>query len=47
MAKLYSATSRLEDHAAYNMFRAALLKDDGIGWQDHLRDAGFTVFQAV
>jgi hypothetical protein len=47
MAKLYSATSRLEDHAAYNMFRAELSKDDGKEWHNRLRDAGFEVFQAV
>ena len=28
-------------------FEAALAKDDGHGWERHLRDAGFAVFQAV
>jgi hypothetical protein len=28
-------------------FMQALANDDGIGWQDHLRDVGFEVFQAV
>jgi hypothetical protein len=31
----------------YDAFRVALAKDDGAYWHNHLRDAGFTVMQAV
>ncbi len=36
-----------DERDAYRAFRAALLADDGLGWERRLRDAGFTVWQAV
>jgi hypothetical protein len=35
------------ERARYATFRAALLADDGAGWERRLRDAGFTIWQAV
>jgi hypothetical protein len=41
------------DRAAYGdfphigVFIDALAKDDGCGWDHHLRNAGFSVWQAV
>lgn len=36
-----------DERTAYRAFRAALLADDRFGWDRRLRDAGFTVWQAV
>lgn len=35
------------ERAAFAKFRAAMTADDGMGWRDRLRDAGFVVWQAV
>ncbi len=35
------------DRAAFTKFHAAMTADDGMGWRDRLRDAGFVVWQAV
>lgn len=36
-----------EERAAWEAFRGALAKDDGMGWDRNLRDAGFEAWQAV
>lgn len=36
-----------EERAAWEAFRGALAKDDGMGWDRNLRDVGFVVWQAV
>lgn len=35
------------EQSLYLVFAAAMLADNGSTWRDHLRDAGFNVFQAV
>jgi hypothetical protein len=47
MREIYSASSKIEDHVAYQTLRRALVKDDGAEWHNRLRDAGFEIFQAV
>ncbi len=35
------------DHEMWERFRDALRTDDGYGWDHRLREAGFTIWQAV
>lgn len=45
--KLKAADYYPESQADLEAIRAALLPDDGMGWDRRVRDAGFEVFQAV
>jgi hypothetical protein len=45
--KMVPPGADLSDHDAFPAFRAVLATDDGRRWDDHLRDEGFIVVQAV
>lgn len=47
MAPVFPVDRGLGHASGYDAFRTALLKDAGPRWYDALRDAGFTVLQAV
>lgn len=42
-----SAPNKAFQHASFAKFKAAMLLDGGKHWDNALRDAGFTVWQAV